>query len=296
MIEPTCGAGLGVGAVARQLPVGAERLVLVMRALSAGHIRATLDRAVPLTAQRVEQAVVGELDRDVRRPGREVVGAHGMPAQCHGVAHGNVVLEVLLAPLDLGERPVPVPLDEQGGLIDVALLAECASEFREADLDLGVAADRIAPVGAEHAADEVRGASGDRDEPVVGIRSRAVPGDRRLEQMPEAVQLVPPLQIRPAVALAQAAEHRVHVAVGLLRGSDARHDRPEPLLERGVCRGIRPSDLPGERLEVLVDLGVGELPAAAPGGKRRRRQRDRSSAASPPTRGAIRCDRASPCR
>lgn len=159
-----------------------------------------------------------------------------------------------------------MPLDEQRGLIDVALLTERATELGQAHLDLGVPADRVAPVDAELLAYEFGREAGDGHESVIGVRPRARPGDGRLEEVSEAVQLVPPLQGRPALALTVAAEHRVEVSVGLLRGGDPVDHAAEPLLEIAVGRGIRAPDLPRERLEVLVDLGVGELAPRRPAG------------------------------
>ena len=167
--------------------------------------------------------------------------------------------------------PVAVALDEEPRLLEVARLAGDAGELGEPDLDLGVTADRLDAALAEDVAHQVGGAAGDVEQPVVRIRPRALAGDRGLEEVPEAVELVAPLEVRPARLLPGPPEHRVEVAVGLLRGRDPRDDGPEALVEGGIAGA---ADLPRERLEVLVDLGVREL---APAPARR--------AACPPRRG-----------
>ena len=197
--------GLGVGAVRRQLPVLAERLVLVVRALPAGHVGAALDGRRPTGGRaRCSSAVVAGLDGDVGRARREVVRAHRVAAQHVGVAHGDVVLVVRATPLDVAQRASAVALDEEARLLEVARLAERPAELRQPDLDLGVAADALDAALAEHLAHEVGRAARDVDEAVVGVGPRAHPGDGRLEQVPEAVQLVPPLEVGPPGPLARA--------------------------------------------------------------------------------------------
>ena len=253
--------GLGVGAVRRQLPVDAERLVLVVRALTARDVRPAAARPPPLTAEGVEQRVVAAVDGDIHGTRGEVVGPHRVAAERLGVAHRHVVLEVGATPLDVAERLVTAARDEQRRLPAVARFAGEAGELGQSGLDLGVAAEGRDAVGPEDVAHEVGGAAGDRQQPVVGARSCPLAGHGGLEQMPEAVQLVPPFQVGPAGLLAGAAELGVQVPVVLLRGGHAGDDGAERALQVGI---VGAADLPRGGLEELVDLGVRELAPAAP--------------------------------
>ena len=216
-----------------------------------------------------------------------------MPAEDRRIAHRDVVLVVRAAELEVGECVLPVALDEQLRLTRVARLIQRTTELGESDLDLGVAADRLAAALAEDLAHQVGGPPCDVDEPVVGVGAGAVAGHRSLEQVAEAVQLVAPLQVRPARLLAGAAEAGAEVAVRLLRASDtvrrppgtgprarsrpcARSPRPQP---RGTCRSPSPR------------TPARDGPRAAC-----RRRRDRSWRSTPPTRAGARCASASRCR
>ena len=151
---------------------------------------------------------------------------------------------------------VPASLDEERGLGGVARVTRDPGELDEGRLDLGMAAESGDAVGPEDVADEIRRASCDREQPVVGTRPRPLAGDGRLEEMAEAVKLVPPLQVGPPRLLAGSSELGVEVAVGLLRRRHPRHDVAEGALERGI---VAAADLPRGRLEELVHLGVAEL-------------------------------------
>jgi hypothetical protein len=85
------------------------------------------------------------------------------------------------------------------------------------------------------------------------------PRDSRLEEMPEAVQLVPGLKIRIPRRLPGPTEARVQVPVRPLGGRDPSCQRLVAPLE---CAGVLAAQLPGHGLEKLVDLGVDELDAA----------------------------------
>ena len=132
-----------------------------------------------------------------------------------------------------------MPLDEELRLPCVPRFVERPAEFGESDLDLGVPADRLDPAVAEDIAHQVGGAARDVDETVVGSWPRAVAGDGRLEQVPEAVQLVAPFQVRPPRLLAGSAEHRVEVAIGFLSACDAIHEVPEARVQ-GSSSPVRP--------------------------------------------------------
>lgn len=187
-----------------------------------------------------------------------------------------------------------MPIDEDPRLLDVARFAERPAQLGEADLDLGVPADALDAALAEHLAHEVGRTTRDADEAVIVVGSRAVARNGGLEEVPEAVQLMSPFEVGPARALTGSAEARVEVAVGLLRRGDAIDDATEPRLQLGGASGFaarrdagaggirftigepcgrraratQPPDLPGDRLEVLVHLGVGELAAAPALGQR----------------------------
>src|SRR5215218_2970873 len=68
-----------------------------------------------------------------------------------------------------------------------------------------------------------------------------------------------PLEVAVARRLTRPAEVGVQVAVRLLRGDDPRRDPLESVVD---LRVQSPPVLPGQGLQQLVDLGVGELPAA----------------------------------
>src|SRR5919109_2831552 len=74
--------------------------------------------------------------------------------------------------------------------------------------------------------------------------------------MAVAVQLVPPLEVRVAALAAAMPEARVEVPVLLLRRRHLLGDRRDQPVELGRAAA---ADLPGEPLDHLVDIGVGEL-------------------------------------
>ena len=187
----------------------------MVRSHAAGEVRAAGDRGLPLRDDRREQLVVAGLDRDVDGTGGEVQRPHGVTAEHGRLADRHVVLEVRLAEADLAERAPAAPVDEQRGLVEVALLTRHAGQLDQAQLDLGVTADALDPAGTERRAHVVGGAARDLDERVVARRPRS--RDAGLEQVAEVVQLVAPLEVAVARLLARSPEHRVEVAVGLLR-------------------------------------------------------------------------------
>ena len=111
----------------------------------------------------------------------------------------------------------------------------------------------VAPVGPRAASTRVGGLAGDREQPVVA--QRAVPRDRRLDQVPDAVQLVAELEILVLPAGRDDLDERVQVAVVALRGLD----RLDRLV--GHPRDVRvrsAAELPGDALQPLVDVRVEE--------------------------------------
>ena len=258
--------GLAVGAVRRQLPVLAEPLVLVPAAHAAGQVGPPGHGALPLPDDGIDQLVVRGVDADVDGRRREVQRPDGVPAPDVGLADRHVVLEVRPAQRDVGEGAVPAPVEEQPRLLGVPRLVQRPAQLGQAHLDLRVAADALHTVGAERRADVVRSPPRRLDQ---GVRTAGPhPGDRGLQQVAGAVQLVTHLQVGVPRRLAGVPEAGVQVPVVVLRGDHPRGEPPERRL-RPLVTGT--SGLPGERLEQLVDLGVGELPAGPlrPGGAAR---------------------------
>ena len=159
--------------------------------------------------------------------------------------------------------PSTAPIDEQRGLVEVALLTGPPRQFDQPHLDLGMTADALDPARAELRADMVGGGPCDLDESV-GARGPP-PRHGRLQQVTEVVQLVPPLQVAVPRLLSRSSEHRVEVAVGLLRRPDDLGQAVDALI--GIGRAGS-SDLPRHRLHQLVDIGVGEHHAAVVAGNR----------------------------
>ena len=112
------------------------------------------------------------------------------------------------------------------------------------------------PPVAEFADHEVGEAARDREQLVAG--AGAVDGHGRLDEVPEAVELVALDEAVPA-ALAAALDPRVQVAVVLLRAAQQVDGR---LGERGPAGVAGAPGLPADGLEHLVDVRVGEPVAA----------------------------------
>ena len=181
-----------------------------------------------------------------------------MAAQHGGLVDGLVVLEVLLAELDLPEQATAAQIQEAGRQSGVPRLVQRAAELHERGLHLGMPAHGIASALAEDLAQMVRDPHCGCGEVIRAGGAQA--RDRRLEHVARAVQLVPPLEVRVARLLALMAEARVEVAVALLR----RRDHGGELLEAAFhVRITGAPDLPGHRFHQLVHVGVGELPALA---------------------------------
>jgi hypothetical protein len=245
------GAGLRVGAVRWQDEVVTEGLVAVVRAHPAGQIGPPGDCGLPLPYDGGEQGVVAGLHGHVDGAGREVEGADGVAAQYSGPADGQVVLEVGAAELDVGEGAVAAPVDEQRGLVEIALLPCQPGEFHQGRLDLRVSADARVAARAEEGADVVGGPAGDLHQ--LALAPGAGLGDTRLDEVPMTVEFVAPFEVAVAGLLTGAAEGGVQIAVRGLGGGD----------HVGECGDLRivGTALPRHGFEQLVDLGVGELPA-----------------------------------
>ena len=103
--------------------------------------------------------------------------------------------------------PRAAPIDEQRGLVEVALLAGHAGHLDQAHLDLRVTADALDPA-ADRTSSHTWSATrrGDLHELVVarGPRSRHA----GLQEVAEVVQLVPPLEVAVPRLLARTARTR----------------------------------------------------------------------------------------
>jgi hypothetical protein len=180
-------------------------------------------------------------------------------AQHRRLADRHVVLEVRPPELDVRQHVVPASLDEQARLLEVSSVPGHAVQLDKGRFDLGVTADGLDALLPEHVAHEIRGARRDGKQTIVSARTGALPSRGGLEQVPEAVQLVAPGEVCPALLLPGPAEPGAEVAIGLLRCGHTVDDGTKQGFQ--VVAAAAP-DLPRERLEVLVDLGVRELPPA----------------------------------
>ncbi len=109
------------------------------------------------------------------------------------------------------------------------------------------------PVGPELPLDPVGRTDRDREQPVVA--ERAMPGDRGLHEMADAVELVPPGEVAVWHSPADDLDVAVEVAVRSLRGS---HNGDRLVRSRGQICVLAPAELPTDRLEPLVHIGVEE--------------------------------------
>ena len=157
---------------------------------------------------------------------------------------------------------MPAPAGERVGELEVAALSGLPVQLDERHLDHGMpVGPRLGPA-AELLVHEVGEAAGDRQQPLVARRPRECDGG--LGEVPEAVELVAHLQVAPAPGGILDLAPRVQVAVGHLRGGDELDRLGREPLELG--RGLA-SELPGEGLEPLVDVGVAEDHPAAFAGR-----------------------------
>ena len=85
------------------------------------------------------------------------------------------------------------PLDEGRREVEVAPVTGRPVELDERHLDLGMAVDRLAALRTELPLDGGDRTLGDEEESIVA--ERAVPGDRRLDQVADAVELVAPFEV-----------------------------------------------------------------------------------------------------
>ena len=144
------------------------------------------------------------LDRDVDRSGGEVQRAYGVPAQLSASRTGTSSWKYA-GPNSISPRvPWPRRSTKQLGQLEVARVAGGAVQLDERQLDLRVTAHGVAAVGTELAVDVLGELEGHPRE--VAVDAGLERGGGGLEQVPEAVQLVPPLQVGVAGALPLSAE------------------------------------------------------------------------------------------
>ncbi len=126
-------------------------------------------------------------------------------------------------------------------------------QLHQRQLDLRVPAHGVAAVGTELGVDVV-GQPG-RHARQVAVDAGAERSSRSLEQVTEAVELVPPLQVGVARTLPRVTERGVQIAVVVL----GRRDPGDQLLVLRVQARLGLPEVPRHGLEQLVDLGVDEL-------------------------------------
>ena len=255
---PHPGAGLGVGAVRGQLEVVAERLALVVGAHPAGEVGAPGHGPGHLPLHRLQQRAILALHCGISGTGREVQRPDRMPAQHLSIADRDVVLEVLRPEPDLPQPTVPTAFQEQHCLVQVPALSCAPGQLHQSRFDLRVPADPVQAAGTKHLADMVSRAQRHLHELVPPPGTP--PCDTSLDEVPEAVQLVPVLQVAVSRRLPCTTKVGVQVAIGLLHRQDPCGQRLEAFLQADIPGA---ADLPGHRLHQLVHVRVGELPTGA---------------------------------
>ena len=78
----------------------------------------------------VDELVVARVHGDVEGAGGQVERTDGVAPEDVGVAHGHVVLEVLLPVLDGRQQAVAAAFDEEAGELDPARFVEGATEHK----------------------------------------------------------------------------------------------------------------------------------------------------------------------
>jgi hypothetical protein len=247
------GARLGVGAVGRQLERVAERLVLVPAAHPAGEIGARAHQVQPATLDSGEQVVVAGLDGHVDGAAVEVELAHRVARHRRRGAHRCVVLPVRRAEPALAEQPVAAQVHHPRRQREVAPVAGDPAEFHQRHLDARVPVDALLAVRAELRVDVGDGPPRDVQQPVVA--EGAVPRHGRLDEVAEAVELVPPLEILVGRAAPDDLDEAVEVPVRPL----GRGHHTDRLVGRGGQVRVGPAaQFPADGFEPLVDVGVEE--------------------------------------
>jgi hypothetical protein len=177
----------------------AERLGEVPGARGAGDVQLALDHVEPLLGQRVQQRRVARFEIEVGGAGGEVQRPDRVALDRRRLADRHAVLERRGAVVAVRPDAAATALvQEEPREIEVAPLARLAIQLDQRGLDLRVAIGRLAPARAEHPVDVV-------DEPPRNPEQALVAGgapmrDRRLDQVPGAVELVAVREISPPPA------------------------------------------------------------------------------------------------
>jgi hypothetical protein len=246
--------------VGRELERVAEGLVAVAAAHPAGQVRPGRHQVLPAPPHGGQQGVVVELDGHVDGAAVEVELPHGVAGHGGGLPDRFVVLPVGGAEASLAQQPPAPQVEHAGGQAQEAPVAGDPGQLDQRHLDTGVPVDPVAARRPELLVDPVGGPHGDGQEPVVG--EGTVPGDRRLDQVPDAVELVAPGE----VAVRDAAADHLDVAVEVAVGTLGRRHQADRLVSGRRQAGVRgPAELPAHRLQPLVDVGVQEGEGGAGG-------------------------------
>ena len=246
-------AGLGVAAVGGHLVRVPERLPVPAGAHPAGDIGLGGQEVGEHGLAAGEQLRVAVLDRLVGGSGEEVEGAHGVALHGVGGAHRDVGGEVAGPGVGAGEPLVGAAHveEEPGEVLDVRAVGE-AVQLHERHLDHRMPAGGVAQIRPEDAAEVIDDPQGDGQQLL--LAGAAGQGDRGLDQVPVAVELMVPGHVR--VALLGGVAQRVHaveIAVLLLGGGDPAGDLLGHPAQFGV---VLAAELVGDRLEPLVDVRV----------------------------------------
>jgi hypothetical protein len=247
-------AGLAVRTIRRQLERIPEGLVAMARPVRAGYVGLLRDGALPQPLHRLQQRRVAGLEVDVGHAGRQVELAHGVPDRLCGLPHGQVVLQVARPEAARPQQTVSTPLDHARREREVAVIAGMPVQLDERRLDLGMPVEpRLTPVGAEALDHQIGKPAGHVEEVVAAHPARD--GDGALDQVTEAVELMALHEIQPPALGLHALDPGVQVAVGVLDVTEQRHG----LIDERAPPGFAGAPgLPADRLEHLVDVGVGE--------------------------------------
>src|ERR1035437_5690414 len=167
--------------------------------------------------------------------------------------HGFQVLPVCGPKLAGAEQAASTQVDHPGGQLEVAPLSGGAKQLDQSHLELWMTVVSIAAFRAELPFDRPAGIACDVEQPVVA--EDVVPGDRRLDQVADAVELVSPLEVLVLAILGDNLYGAVEAAVGPLSPGGDRDRLVGGPGDPG--RGSTP-ELPGDSLEPFVYIRVEE--------------------------------------
>ena len=264
------GAGLGVGAVGRQIEGFAELLAVRLAAHAADEVEVSRRDGRPEGAALRGERRVAPVAREVDHRGQQIHHPHRVPHRLGQFAHGArrlqrgqpVMVHVpgqlagFAAALGFGLEIIwclPALGDEVRRQLAVALHAGGAGELHEGELDFLMPA-----VTGQLAGAQAKGAANQVGQPADHIEQRPLAGggemrDARLDEMPGNIQLVTVAEIGPAVLRLDELEIGVEVAIAALRLRNGRDEPVELSVERRV--GMRGQPIAG-RLDPLRQIRV----------------------------------------